>query len=226
MGYTAPMDQDLTTSRPHAAERNNAPAGRRPAFEIIHNAPTAIETFKDWVAAQPKEDGKYELSRGQVTRMQAGVRRSHSMVATNILGFLIGALDRAKFHISANDFGVQTPFGMRYPDVMVEPRLSGPALKERQTKSPLFIAEVLSPSTTDIDFLDKAPEYMAMTTLHTYLIASPDEPCVWVYSRGPDGWPARPQRIINDLAAIVPLGGLDINLPVAALYRDLDFADE
>jgi hypothetical protein len=24
----------------------------------------------------------------------------------------------------------------------------------------------------------------------------------------------------------VPLGGLDINLPVAALYRDLDFADE
>jgi Uma2 family endonuclease len=222
--YGYPMDQDLTTSRPQTSPRKNQ-SRRRPAFEIIHDAPTEIEAFKDWVEQRPKEEGKYELSNGQVTRMQAGVRRSHSMVSTNLLLFLGGSLDRAKFHISANDFGVETPFGMRYPDIMVEPRLSGRALMERETKSPLFIAEVLSPSTTDVDFLEKAPEYMAMATLQTYVIASPDEPSVWVYSRTPDGWPAKPQRIIDDIDAIIPLGGLGISLPVAELYRDFNFPD-
>jgi Uma2 family endonuclease len=216
------MDQDLTLSRPQIRQ----PGHKRPAFEIIHDAPTEIEAFKDWVALRPNEDGKYELSHGQVTRMQAGVRRSHSMVSTNLLAFLVNSLDRAKFHISANDFGVQTPFGMRYPDIMVEPRLRGRALKERETTSPLFIAEVLSPSTTDVDFLEKAPEYMAMATLQTYLIASPDEPCVWVYARNAAGWPAKPQRIINELDAVIPLGGLDISLPVAELYRNFDFAED
>jgi Uma2 family endonuclease len=220
------MDNDTTTTRPPPATRHETAARRRPAFEIIHDAPTEIEAFKDWVAVQPKEDGKYELSRGQVTRMQAGGRRGHSMVSTNLLTFLVSALDRPRFHVSANDFGVQTPFGMRYPDIMVEPRLKGRALKERETKSPLFIAEVLSPSTTDVDFLEKAPEYMAMATLQTYLIASPDEPCIWVYARGTGGWPMKPQRIINDVAAVIPLGGLDISLPVAELYRDFDLVDD
>jgi Uma2 family endonuclease len=216
------MDQDLTKSRTAAAPQNLG--RRRPAFEIIHDAPTEIEAFKDWVEVQPKEDGKYELSRGQVTRMQAGVRRGHSMVSTNLLGFLVNTLDRPKFHISANDFGVQTPFGMRYPDIMVEPRLTGKALKERESRTPIFILEVLSPSTTDIDFLEKAPEYMAISTLQTYMIASPEEPCVWVYARGPDGWPPKPQRIIKDVSAVIPLGGLDISLPVAELYRDMDLS--
>jgi Uma2 family endonuclease len=216
------MDHDIATKKPPTTPHHDPAARHRPAFEAIHDAPTEIEAFKDWVAVQPKEDGKYELSRGQVTRMQAGVRRGHSMVSTNLLAFLVSALDRPRFHVSANDFGVQTPFGMRYPDIMVEPRLKGRALKERETTSPLFIAEVLSPSTTDVDFLEKAPEYMAMATLQTYLIASPDEPCVWVYARGIDGWPVKPQRIINDVAAIIPLGGLDISLPVAELYRDFD----
>jgi Uma2 family endonuclease len=216
------MDHDVATKRPPTTPHHDPAARLRPAFEVIHDAPTEIEAFKDWVAVQPNEDGKYELSRGQVTRMQAGVRRGHSMVSTNLLAFLVNTLERARFHVSANDFGVQTPFGMRYPDIMVEPRLKGRALKERETTSPLFIAEVLSPSTTDVDFLEKAPEYMAMATLQTYLIASPDEPCVWVYTRGIDGWPAKPQRIINDIAAIVPLGGLDISLPNAELYRDFD----
>ena len=218
------MQQDATNSSPQDAPTDTRQPRHAPAFEIVRDAPTEDEAFLDWLATKTKEDGKFELSRGQVTRMQAWVRRSHAIMCTNIMLTVAGALDRSKFHISSADFGVKTPVGTRFPDVMVEP--AGGKFKERVSRNPIFIAEVLSPSTTDVDFLEKAPEYMGIASLQTYLICSPEEPCVWVYRRGPAGWPARPERIINDLAASIPIGGLEISLPVAEIYRGFNFTDD
>jgi Uma2 family endonuclease len=224
LGYGYRMDQDLTTKRTHATPRNGLPPTMRLVVETVHGAPTEHEAFMDWLAAKPKEDGKYELSRGQVTRMQAWVRRCHFMVCTNIMAAFLKVLDRDRFNISTADFGVRTPDGTRFPDIMVE--VAGGKMRERAALDPVFIAEVLSPSTTDVDFLEKAPEYMGIASMQTYIIVSPDAPCVWVYRRGPDGWSPKPERIIDDLAALIPLGGLDISLPVAEFYRGVVFADE
>jgi Uma2 family endonuclease len=218
------MQQDATKSNPLDTQPDDRQPRWAPAFEIVRDAPTDDEAFLDWLATKTKEDGKYELSRGQVTRMHAWVRRSHAIMCTNIMLTMGGMLDRSKFHISTADFGVRTPVGTRFPDVMVEP--SGGNFKERVSLNPVFIAEVLSPTTTDIDFLEKAPEYMGIASLQTYLICSPDEPCVWVYRRGPQGWPAKPERNIGDLAALIPLGGLNISLPVTEIYRGFNFTDD
>lgn len=223
-GYTNLMQQDVTNSSLQDAPPDSRPPRHTPAFEIVRDAPTEDEAFLDWLATKSKEDGKYELSRGQVTRMHAWVRRSHAIMCTNIMAILLTSLDRSKFHISTADFGVKTPVGTRFPDVMVEP--VGGKFKERVSRNPIFITEVLSPSTTDVDFLEKAPEYMGIASLQTYLICSPDEPCVWVYRRGPSGWNTKPERIINDLAALIPLGGLDISLPVTEIYRGFNFTDD
>jgi Uma2 family endonuclease len=218
------MQKDVTKSSQPDPPPETRPTRHGPAFEIVRDAPTEDEAFLDWLTTKTKEDGRYELSRGQVTRMQAWVRRSHAIMCTNILLTVAGLLDRSKFHIASADFGVKTPVGTRFPDVMIEP--VGGKFKERVARNPIFIAEVLSPSTTDVDFLEKAPEYMGIASLQTYLICSPDEPCVWVYRRGPSGWPAKPERIINDLSALIPLGGLEISLPVTEIYRGFTFTDD
>ena len=56
------------------------------------------------------------------------------------------------------EFGVRTGIGIRYPDVVVdrgEPGLGGSGVRS----TPIFIAEVLSPSTAGLDFHDKLQEY-------------------------------------------------------------------
>jgi Uma2 family endonuclease len=218
------MDQDLTTTRPHAVPRSALPPTIPLVVETVYGAPTEHEAFMDWLAAKPNHDGKYELSKGQVTRMQPWVRRCHFMVCTNIVLALGAVLDRNKFNLSTADFGVRTLDSTRFPDIMVE--AAGGKMRERAALNPVFIAEVLSPSTTDIDFLEKAPEYMGISSMQTYMIISPDAPCVWVYRRGPNGWSAKPERIIDDLAANVPLGGLGISLAVAEFYRGVVFAED
>jgi Uma2 family endonuclease len=145
--------------------------------------------------------------------------RHHTRVCANILGELLRLLDRDIFEVGVADFAVQTPFGVRSPDVVVD--RTNPQGRELSTATPIFIAEVLSPSTAGKDFTEKLEEYTATDTLQTYLICSQDEPRAWVWARQADrSWPKRPVELAGREAAI-SLGGLDIELTMAAVFRGI-----
>jgi len=89
------------------------------------------------------------------------------------------------------------------------------------TATPLFIAEVLSPPTTGVDFTEKLEEYAPIHTLQTCLICSQDEPRAWVWSRAADGsWPRLPVEHAGREGSIA-LGGLDIEIAMAAIFRGI-----
>ena len=69
-------------------------------------------------------------------------------------------LDRERYDIGSADFAVRTPFGVRSPDVVVDH--ANPHGRELSTSAPLFIAEVLSPSTAGTDFTEKLEEYTSI----------------------------------------------------------------
>jgi len=127
-------------------------------------------------------------------------------------------LDAERFDIGPADFAVRTTVGLRSPDVVVDyvtPR------RDLSTDVPLFIAEVLSPSTTGIDFTEKLEEYTSIATLQTYLICSQDEPRAWVWSRQGDGaWPMLPAELAGREGTI-DLRGLDIEISMAAIFRGI-----
>ena len=57
--------------------------------------------------------------------------------------------------------------------------------------------------------------------MQTYLICSQDEPRAWVWARQGDGsWPRLPTELAGREGAI-SLGGLDVELSMAAIFRGI-----
>ena len=190
--------------------------GQEPYADI----PTDPDAFLRWGASLTHDDGyRYELSGGKVTRMMVKISRAHWRVSTNILAELLMVLDRTRFEAGPAEFGVKTGVGVRYPDVSVDKR--NDQLKDLACEAPVLIVEVLSPSSVAVDMTTKQREYTAIPSLQTYLVCSQDEPRAWVWRRQPDGtWPVDAEEIVGRDATI-PLGGLGVNLDMAAIFRGI-----
>lgn len=174
-------------------------------------APVDRATFLRW--AQTVE-GRYEWVEGRIV-MMVRVTRNHAKAASAIVVALASRLDRDRYQISSADFGVETPTGIRYPDVMVDPADRDGS--ELTTDAPIFIAEVLSPSSIAVDMVEKAAEYRQIESLTAYAVFSQDEPRVWVWIKGESCWPAAPAMIEGrDAALNIP--SLRVTLPLAEIY--------
>lgn len=186
-------------------------------FEDI---PTDPDAFLCWGTKLDRHHPyKYELSNGKVSRMMVRVSRAHATVVMNLIVDLASKLDRSKFLAGVAEFGVKTAHGARYPDIVVDRASSD--LKGLACEAPIFLAEVLSPSTAGRDFTEKLEEYTAILSVQTYLICSQDEPRAWVWTRQADGsWPRLPREIVGRDGAI-PLGGLGMELAMAAIFRGI-----
>jgi Uma2 family endonuclease len=187
--------------------------------DLIKSAPTEPDAFLLWGAQRKREEGKFELSHGRVTCDMIWTSRHHARVCRNIVIELGRLLDPDVFDIGAADFAVQTPMGVRSPDVVVD--RANPRGRELSTATPIFIAEVLSPSTAGKDFTEKLEEYTAIESLQTYLICLQDEPRAWVWTRQGDGsWPRRPVELEGRGEALA-LRGLGVELTMAAIFRGI-----
>jgi len=186
---------------------------------VLASAPTDPDAFLLWASQRRREEGKFELTRGRVVCKMIYASRGHAEVCTNIILELGRLLDRDHFAVSSADFAIRSQFGVRSPDVVVDERT--PDRRQLETIAPIFIAEVLSPSTVGTDFTEKLEEYTSIAALQTYLICSQDEPRAWVWSRQEDGsWPKRPTELAGREEKI-PLGGLDVELAMSAIFRGI-----
>jgi Uma2 family endonuclease len=190
--------------------------GQEPYADI----PTDPDAFMHWAAGLTGDDGyKYELSRGKVIRMMNQISRGHWRVTANVLAELLKSLQGSCFEVGPSEFGVKTGVGVRYPDVVVDQR--NDRLKDLACEAPILIVEVLSPSTAVLDVTTKQREYTAIPSLKTYLVCSQDEPRTWVWAREADGsFPIDADEFVGRDGTI-PLGGLDIELSMAAIFRGI-----
>jgi Uma2 family endonuclease len=188
--------------------------------EPLADIPTEPEAFLRWAVTLDRHHPyRYELSHGKVIRMMIRVSRAHWRVTANILGQLLERLDRTRFEAGPAEFGVRTGVGVRYPDVIVD--RTSERLEDLACEAPIFIAEVLSPSTAGLDFTAKLQEYTAIPSVQTYLICSQEEPRAWVWSRQRDGsWPKLPTELAGREGAI-SVGSLGIELAMGEIFRDI-----
>lgn len=167
--------------------------------------------FLDWAETQ---EGRCELVGGRVVVMMRPVR-AHARISGNLYSALRARLDGGRWVVLA-DFGTDVgPDTLRCPDIVVE--AVGQDLKGRTSSEPVFIGEILSPSTSTVDLGDKVGEYLGLASLAAYLVFAQDEPKAWLWLRGPDGFHAGSQVIVGaDATIAIPPLGLD--LPMAEIY--------
>ena len=182
-------------------------------MNVQDKMPTTADEFLRWNEGR---EGKREFVRGRVVEMMINVTRNHIDIAANLLLALRQGLDRNSYSVGSADFGVRTADGVRYPDVIVDRKTAVASGEDLAAVEPVFVAEILSPSSYGRDFVDKLADYRGIDSLNYYLILSHQEPRVWLSSRGPDGW-NKPQEIAGTDGS-VELGLLGLQLSLADLY--------
>jgi Uma2 family endonuclease len=119
--------------------------------------------FLDWV--QGREE-RYELDRGRVIMMTGG-SRAHWQITANLFKALDARIDPQRWAVLP-EFGVELQsVSVRFPDIIVD--RAGEAPKDLTATAPVLIAEVLSPSSEQVDLGDKSTEYLQLQALRSIL---------------------------------------------------------
>jgi Uma2 family endonuclease len=168
---------------------------------------------------------RHEYHNGEIIEMPGGSidHNSITIELLVVLSFLLQDAD-ATYNVYGSDLRIWIPevnHGV-YPDVMViagSPVLNGDRTDE--ILNPTLIAEILSPSTSSYDRGDKFAAYRTIPSLCEYLLIEQSTPLVEHYWKTDDNrWHLEE---IRDLDASVTLQHLPATLPLAKLYRRVNF---
>jgi Uma2 family endonuclease len=169
------------------------------------------------------QEERYELVNGVPIPLRAmtGASNAHDMVVVNIILALGNRLRGKPCRVATADTALRISIcGVRRPDVTVDCAPADP--KSYESRQPLVVVEVLSPSTRKIDRYTKLDEFRRHPTLRHILLVDPDRVGVKHYHRVEGGeWQ---DEIVEDAAAQLALAAIGVSLPVAEIYEGMALA--
>lgn len=167
---------------------------------------------------------RHEYVDGLMVAMSGGTA-NHSFLIQAIGRELATALRERPCNVSVATLRLQiaSANSYLYPDAMV---ICGPLQfvggQKDMITNPTVIVEVLSGSTERWDRVGKFARYRLVPALREYLLVSQDDQCIEWYTRREDGeWV---YHAATGPDAVCHLASLDIDLPLADVYRKIDLA--
>ena len=176
--------------------------------------------------ADAQTEGKYEYRQG-VVYARVGGTFNHSLITANTGTQLGNKLADSDCAVLSSDMRVRIAAleANRYPDVSVV--CGEPAFFEGNTTTmtnPVLLVEVLSPSTSRVDYEEKLQEYTRIPSLRAYLLIAQDRPLVQSFQRNEEAqWVF---RSAEGLEAHVEVEALGVTLALADLYRKVRWEAE
>lgn len=156
----------------------------------------------------------------------AGTTIDHNQIKDNLARLLGNILDDGPCRTMNSDMRVRISTGTQcYPDVVV---FCGPPefpIKKRRDviSNPTLIIEVLSDSTEEYDRGAKFDGYKTLPTLCEYVLVAQSEVKVERFVRQPDdSWAVTE---FTDPAGSLPFTSVSADIPLAAIYRHVEFPD-
>ena len=184
-------------------------------MNLQQKMPTTADEFLRWNEGR---EGKREFVRGRVVEMMINVTRNHWRLANRLERQIAAQLGDEHYDVGTTDYGVRTPDGIRFPDVLVDTvAVDGRSLA---TTSPLLIAEILSKSSIADDFGPKARDYQGLSSLQHYLTLSQDEVRLWAWSRTGDGSWKEPE-IFEAGTVLLVIDGIPVSVDLPSLYAGI-----
>ena len=181
---------------------------------------TLVSDDEFWALVEQSEQ-KLEHIGGRVYAMAQG-GYIHSRLIVRLNAMLDNALFDGKCATTGSEFlvEVESTGDKMVPDAAVHcegPRFGG---KDGRTLlNPIFLAEVLSPTTQAYDRSDKFDRYSHIPSLQDYLLVWAQYVKVAHYTRVENGWFLRSYFEHSD---VVRLPSIGVELPLKRLYGGLD----
>lgn len=176
-----------------------------------------VEEFFLWCRDQ---EARFELVDGVPVPLRAmsGASMAHDAICVNIIASLRTQLRGTGCRPTTPDAGLRTAIRrVRRPDVTIE--CAPPSSGAYESKNPIAVFEVLSPTTRKNDRNAKLPEYLRHAGLRTIVLIDPDVMDVLIYRREVGGeW--ADERLDQPDQSIV-IEGTPAKLMLADLYADV-----
>jgi Uma2 family endonuclease len=188
-------------------------------------APRSFVTAEEYLEREHLASEKSEYYAGEIFAM-AGASLAHVRICANLMRFLGNRLAAGPCLPYGSDLRIATAADglYTYPDVSV---ICGrPDLIPGKTDTalnPTVLIEVLSESTEAYNRGAKFGLYQMIPSFREYLLVSQISPEVELRSRRDDG--AWSLEIIRGLDSLVRFASLQIDLPLAEIYQDVEFPD-
>jgi Uma2 family endonuclease len=183
-----------------------------------------LVSVDEYLAGELISPRKHEYVGGVVFAM-AGARNVHNLIATNTLGAVHARLrgKPCRPYNSDTKVRVRLPSQIRfyYPDVSVICR-PNPQSDSFQDE-PAVLFEVLSRSTRRIDEGEKKDAYLTIPSLSHYVLIEQEMPAIVTYRRTEQGFV---RDVHQGMDAVLPLGEIEIELPLAEIYDGVEFVPE
>jgi len=177
-----------------------------------------ILTAEQYLQGEETADFKHEYQDGEVWAM-AGATDNHVTIAGNLFVLLKQHLKNTPCRTYISDMKVQVEKADAYfyPDVMVtcNPKDQANTLYKQH---PLFIAEVLSPSTEAFDRGNKFNAYRQLDSLQTYWLIDAEAMRVDSFTRAQnDDWLLHSYIQTDEM---VEIKGIEVKCLLKELYED------
>lgn len=187
----------------------------------------AAETTKkysqeEYLLLERKATEKSEFYQGEIFAM-AGASLKHNLIAGNVIAFLHSKLKGKNCHPVGSDMRLHIPTKKfyTYPDVSVY--CGKPELLDEHFDvllNPVFLCEVLSPSTALYDLENKFDFYRSITSLKEYWAISSFEYRLQKFARNEDNsWLLTETTNRKEVAR---LAWFDLAVPLEEIYRDIE----
>ena len=176
-----------------------------------------LVTPEDYLEGELISPVKHEYLAGVVYAM-AGARNVHNDIALNILAALHTRLrgQPCRPYNSDTKVRLRLPNELRfyYPDAQVTCHPNPP--DDSFQDNPAVVIEVISESTRRADEGEKRAGYLALPSVEVYLLVESGRAGVIAYRRTATGFV---REVFAGLAAVIPLGGIGTELPLAEIYE-------
>lgn len=178
-----------------------------------------VANYIEWEAHQ---ELKHEYIDGDIIEMSGGTG-NHSKIAMNLALALGRLVDMLEFVFHSSNMRVRISENRYvYPDLSLV-RLAERYEDDKQLSllNPVFVVEVTSPSSNTYDRVDKLGFYLDVPSIEAYLIIDQDRVRADLCTRANEGWYV---RVFNQADGVLPLDTLNCELPLADVYRGIEFA--
>jgi Uma2 family endonuclease len=183
-----------------------------------------LVSVADYLAGELISPVKHEYL-GGVVYMIAGARNTHNIIATNTVGALYARLRGRPCRLYNSDIKIRirlaTQIRFYYPDasVVCSPNPQSDSFQD----DPAVLFEVLSPDTRRIDEGEKKDAYLTIPSLAVYVLIEQDTAAAVVFRRTEGGFV---REVYEGLDAVIPLGEIGIDLPLAENYETVKLTSE
>ena len=181
-------------------------------------------TDEEYFELDQQEGVLYDLWDGEPFAMDVeavtGGSIRHSLIALSVGRSLFDRTGSRGCRVFNSDVRLQLGAKGDYchPDVTL---VCGPTPHERYIDNPILIVEVLSPTTESYDRGLKFERYRALASLQAYLLLTQERPHAELYQRTPEGLWSLSEA--SGPEGVLRVGALDLDLPLAELYRQVEF---